>query len=258
MTGVYKVNQLDHNPRLYKAQRVNARFINTGIMVTLSGAVVSDGLDNGKVISGVGGQYNFVAMAHQLLTGRSIIMIRAVREAEAGASSNVVFNYGHCTIPRHLRDIVVTEYGVADLRSQSDAEVAKRLICIADSRFQAGLLEQAVKAGKIEAGWQIPAACRDNTPAALEKRFAPQRAQGLFGAFPLGSDFTAEELKLAAALKKVKAKAASTPKWKLLLGALRAGEPPASLQPYLARLQLEQPKTLQDKVVRMLLVEALT
>lgn len=257
MTGVYKVNQLDHNPRLYKAQRVNARFINTGIMVTLSGAVVSDGLDNGKVISGVGGQYNFVAMAHQLPTGRSIIMIRAVREAEAGASSNVVFNYGHCTIPRHLRDIVVTEYGVADLRSQSDSEVAKRLICIADSRFQASLLEQAVKAGKIEAGWQIPAACRDNTPAALEQCFKAQRAQGLFGAFPLGSDFTAEELKLAAALKKVKAKAASTPKWKLLLGALRAGEPPASVQPYLARLQLEQPKTLQDKVVRMLLVEAL-
>ena len=258
MTGVYKVNQLDHNPRLYKAQRVNARFINTGIMVTLSGAVVSDGLDNGKVISGVGGQYNFVAMAHQLPTGRSIIMIRAVREAEGGASSNVVFNYGHCTIPRHLRDIVITEYGVADLRSQSDSEVAKRLICIADSRFQAGLLEQAVKAGKVEAGWQIPADCRHNNPASLEKRFAPQRAQGLFGAFPLGSDFTAEELKLAAALKKVKAKAASTPKWKLLLGALRAGEPPASLQPYLARLQLEQPKTLQDKVVRMLLVEALT
>lgn len=258
MTGVYKVNQLDHNPRLYKAQRVHARFINTGIMATLSGAVVSDGLDNGKVISGVGGQYNFVAMAHQLPDGRSIIMIRAVRESEGGASSNVVFNYGHCTIPRHLRDIVVTEYGVADLRSQSDAEVAKRLICIADSRFQAGLLEQAVKAGKIEAGWQVPAEYRDNSPASLERRFKPQRAQGLFGAFPLGSDFTPEELKLAAALKQVKAKAGSTPKWKLLLGLLRAGEPPASMQPYLARLKLEQPKTLQDKVVRMLLVEALT
>ena len=257
MTGVYKVNQLDHNPRLYKAQRVYARFINTGIMATLSGAVVSDGLDNGKVISGVGGQYNFVAMAHQLPDGRSIIMIRAVREAEGGASSNVVFNYGHCTIPRHLRDIVVTEYGVADLRSQSDAEVAKRLICIADSRFQAGLLEQAVKAGKIEAGWQVPAEYRDNSPASLERRFKPQRAQGLFGAFPLGSDFTPEELKLAAALKQVKAKAGATPKWKLLLGLLRAGEPPASMQPYLARLKLEQPKTLQDKVVRMLLVEAL-
>ncbi len=257
MTGVYKVNQLDHNPRLYKAQRVHARFINTGIMATLSGAVVSDGLDNGKVISGVGGQYNFVAMAHQLPDGRSIIMIRAVRESEGGASSNVVFNYGHCTIPRHLRDIVVTEYGVADLRSQSDAEVAKRLICIADSRFQAGLLEQAVKAGKIEAGWQVPAEYRDNSPASLERRFKPQRAQGLFGAFPLGSDFTPEELKLAAALKQVKAKAGSTPKWKLLLGLLRAGEPPASMQPYLARLKLEQPKTLQDKVVRMLLVEAL-
>ena len=32
------------------------------------------------------------------------------------------------TIPRHLRDIVITEYGVADLRGQSDAEVVKRLL----------------------------------------------------------------------------------------------------------------------------------
>jgi acyl-CoA hydrolase len=37
----------------------------------LSGAVVSDGLDDGRVVSGVGGQYNFIAMAHQLATGRS-------------------------------------------------------------------------------------------------------------------------------------------------------------------------------------------
>ncbi|HSW14227.1 MAG TPA: acetyl-CoA hydrolase/transferase C-terminal domain-containing protein [Solimonas sp.] len=258
MTGVYKVNQLDHNPRLYKAQRVHARFINTGIMVTLSGAVVSDGLDNGKVISGVGGQYNFVAMAHQLPNGRSVLMIRSVREAEGGkASSNVVFNYAHCTIPRHLRDIVITEYGIADLRSQSDSEIAKRLVCIADSRFQAGLLQQAQAAGKIEAGWQIPGIYRRNTPQSLEQRLAPLRKQGLFGAFPLGCDFTPEELKLAGALKKVKSRAAATPKWKLALAALRFRDIPSAMQPYLERMQLQSPQTLQDKVVRMLLVEEL-
>jgi len=258
MTGVYKVNQLDHNPRLYKAQRVHARFINTGIMVTLGGAVVSDGLDNGKVISGVGGQYNFVAQAHQLPSGRSVLMIRAVRESDDGkASSNVLFNYAHCTIPRHLRDLVITEYGIADLRSQSDSEVAKRLICVADSRFQAGLLAQAQQPGKIEAGWQVPEAYRDNRPERLERQLQGFREQGLFGVFPLGSDFTPEELKLAAALKTVKAQAAATPKWKLLLQTLRFGAVPAAAQPYLERMQLTQPKTLQDKVVRMLLVRAL-
>src|SRR5690606_798025 len=77
MTGVNKINQLDLNPHLYKLQRHHARFVNTGIMCTLAGAVVSDALENGQVISGVGGQYNFVSMAHQLADGRSILMIKS-------------------------------------------------------------------------------------------------------------------------------------------------------------------------------------
>ena len=28
-------------------------------------------------------------------------------------TSSIVWNYGHITIPRHLRDVVITEYGVA-------------------------------------------------------------------------------------------------------------------------------------------------
>src|SRR3546814_947631 len=58
MTGVDKTNQLDRNPRLYQLQRVDARFINTGMMITLSGDFVSDSLADGRVVSGVGGQYN--------------------------------------------------------------------------------------------------------------------------------------------------------------------------------------------------------
>lgn len=258
MTGVYKVNQLDHNPRLYKAQRQHARFINTGIMVTLSGAVMSDGLEDGRVVSGVGGQYNFVAMAHQLPTGRSILMIRAVRDKEgktAAPSSNVVFNYGHITIPRHLRDIVITEYGIADLRSKTDNEVAKALLNIADSRFQDELLAAAKKSGKIEAEYQIPEAFRHNTPAALEGKLAGFKA--LFPAFPLGTDLTADEIKLGKALKAVKAQAASRNKLALAFEAWRFKEIPASAASFLERMGLIDPKTMQDKVVRMLLVKAL-
>lgn len=261
MTGVYKVNQLDHNPRLYKAQRIHARFFNTGIMVTLSGAVVSDGLDDGRVISGVGGQYNFVAMAHQLLTGRSILMIRAVRDKEgrtAEPSSNVVFNYGHCTIPRHLRDIVITEYGIADLRSKTDNEIIKALLNVTDSRFQQDLMAQAKSTGKLEADYRIPEAFRHNTPQNLEEKLAPYRRQhGLFPAFPFGTDFTPEELTLGKALRGVKARAAATPKWKLAFKAWRFKNMPAGAQPYLERLQLSKPQTIQDKVARMLLLEEL-
>ncbi len=258
MTGVYNINQLDNNPALYKAQRVHARFINSGIMATLSGAVVSDGLADGRVISGVGGQYNFVAMAHQLLTGRSILMVRAVRETDgAPPRSNIVASYGHCTIPRHLRDIVVTEYGIADLRSRTDAEVAKAMLNVADSRFQPALLEQAKRAGKIEADYEIPAAYRNNTPEQLEEMVSAFDTQEVFPAFPLGCDFTDEERILGKALKQVRKQAATTPKWRLLLQALRSATPPATAAPYLKRMRLEAPTTLEDRVARALLIDTL-
>jgi acyl-CoA hydrolase len=264
MTGVYKVNQLDHNPRLYKAQRAHARFMNTGILVTLNGAVVSDGLDDGRVISGVGGQYNFVAMAHQLHShtdgGRSILMIRAVRDKEGKTkepSSNVVFNYGSCTIPRHLRDIVITEYGIADLRSKTDNEMIKALLNIADSRFQKTLVDQAKQSGKLEADYQIPPTFQTNTPQKLEEKMTAYRQQhGLFPAFPFGTDFLPEELVLAKALRGVKT-AATQAKWKLALRAWLYKDVPAAAQTYLVRMKLDSPRTLQEKVVRMLLVEEL-
>ncbi|MBI2383416.1 MAG: acetyl-CoA hydrolase [Gammaproteobacteria bacterium] len=262
MTGVNHINQLDENPRLYKQQRIHARFINTGIMVTLSGAVVSDGLADGRVVSGVGGQYNFVAMAHQLLTGRSILMIRSVRDKEgktAEPTSNVVFNYGHITIPRHLRDIVVTEYGIADLLSKTDNQIVKELLNVTDSRFQEGLLEQAKRAGKIEKSYRIPDRFRQNLPQRLEDMLKPYRAQGLFPAFPFGTDLTDEEIRLGKVLKGVKAAAGATPKWRLALDAWRFKEAdiPSGARLYLDWLKLGRPQTMQDKVARMLVVRQL-
>lgn len=256
MTGVYKVNQLDHNPRLYKAQRVDARFINTGIMATMSGGVVSDGLDSGQVVSGVGGQYNFVAMAHHLLTGRSILMIRSVREKDGVASSNVVWNYGHCTIPRHLRDIVITEYGIANLRSKSDSEVIKELLNVTDSRFQDELLQRAKVEGKLEADYQIPQQYRNNTPAALEESLKAQRQEGLFPPFPFGNDFTDLELKLGKSLKGLKAVAAKG-KLKAFFAARKVKNIPDSAQPYLERMKLTNPQDLQSKITQKLLVAEL-
>lgn len=255
MTGVNKINQLDLNPRLYKQQRIHARFVNTGIMATLTGAVVSDALENGQVISGVGGQYNFVSMAHQLPTGRSILLIKSLREKAGKVSSNIVSHYGHCTIPRHLRDIVITEYGIAELRSKTDSEIVKALICITDSRFQQQLLEEARRVGKVETSWQIPEEHRYNTPERLEQQLSPFKA--LLPAFPFGTDLTDMEIILAGALQRVKARADSTPKWRLLWLALAGGKTPAAALPYLERLGLVTPTSLQDKVARRLLIETL-
>ncbi len=254
MTGVYKVNQLDHNPRLYKQQRLHARFINTGIMATMSGAVVSDGVEDGRVVSGVGGQFNFVDMAHHLPTGRSLLMVRSLREKDGKASSNIVWNYGHCTIPRHLRDIIITEYGIAELRSKTDSEVIKALLNVTDSRFQQDLLETAKRAGKIEATYDIPEHFRHNTPERLESLLRDHRKAGLFPAFPLGTDLTDEEQILGKALKGLKARAESKGKLALMWDAWRVKSIPAAAQPFLQRMQLESPQNLQQRITQKLLI----
>ncbi len=92
---------------------------------------------DGRVVSGVGGQYNFVAMAHALPEARSILCLRSTRTSDGVTSSNVIWSYGHCTVPRHLRDIVVTEYGIADLRGRTDREIVEALVGIMDARFPA-------------------------------------------------------------------------------------------------------------------------
>ncbi len=171
MDSVRRINRID-DPVLRELQRRDARFVNTGMMVTLSGAVVSDGLESGEVVSGVGGQYNFVAQAHELPGARSIICIRATRGAGKALRSNIVPHYGHITIPRHLRDIVVTEYGAADLRGRSDQEIIEALLGIADSRFQPELLEaaRAMPARSIRTG-RSPRRSATTFPSASPRRW---------------------------------------------------------------------------------------
>ncbi len=188
------------------AQRRDARFINSAMMATLGGAVVSDGLADGRVVSGVGGQFNFVAQAHALPGGRSIIAVRATRASGGRVESNIRWNYGHVTIPRHLRDVVLSEYGIADIRGKSDADVAAAMLAIADSRFQPALLADAQRAGKLPASFRIPDAQRSNLPERLERALAPHRAAGRFGALPFGTDLSAEEVRLGGALRRLKAR----------------------------------------------------
>jgi acyl-CoA hydrolase len=198
------INQLNGDEALKRAQRRRATFINTTMMVTLLGAAVSDGLEDGRVVSGVGGQYNFVAMAHALPDARSLLLLRATRDAHGRLQSNIVWHYGHCTIPRHLRDVVVTEYGAADLRGQPDAEVIARLIGIADSRFQPELVAAAKASGKLPTDWEVPLHQRNNLPEALAARLAPLAQAGALPDFPFGTDFTDDELAMIRTLKKLK------------------------------------------------------
>ena len=53
MNRISRINQLFGHEALDQAQRKDARFVNTCMKITLSGAAVSDGLEDGRVVSGV-------------------------------------------------------------------------------------------------------------------------------------------------------------------------------------------------------------
>ncbi|MGF6592464.1 acetyl-CoA hydrolase/transferase C-terminal domain-containing protein [Pseudomonas sp. 2835] len=254
MSAISYINELYGQESLKRLQRRDARFINTVFTMTLMGAGVADQLEDGRVLSGVGGQYNFVAQGHALEGARSILLLRSWREAGGEVSSNLVWEYGHCTIPRHLRDIVVTEYGIADLRGQTDAEVIARLLAISDSRFQAELIERAQKAGKLPRDFRLASRFTDNTPQRMQA--LRDRHARLFPEYPLGSDFTAEERDLLRALNWLKSKFKLSEVLELGKAALDAPAPEA-YPAQLARMNLAQPQGLKEELYQRLLLAGL-
>lgn len=240
MQAISGINEIYGDEAARRAARVDARFVNTAMMATLLGAVVSDGLDDGRVVSGVGGQYNFVAQAFALEGARSIITLPAVRGSGRKAASNILWSYAHGTIPRHLKDMVVTEYGVADLRGRTDRDTIIRMLNVVDSRFQAELLDAAKSAGKLEAGYAIPEAFRRNTPERIAEALKPAKTAGLAPLLPFGSDFDEVEEGLLPVLGRLK-KAQGDPRALLtyVLKGLGAPSPEEGLR----RLGLDRPRT---------------
>jgi hypothetical protein len=257
MMPVSFTNELYGDEDLKRRARTDARFVNNAMMATLTGAAISDGLENGQVVSGVGGQYNFVAQAFALRGARSILAVEATRQAGAKTQSNIRWVYGHQTIPRHLRDIFVTEYGVADVRGKSDADVIAAMLGIADSRFQAELARQAKDAGKLPKSFEIPAIHRDNHPERIADALRPAREFGLLPQFPFGSDFTDTEQRLIPALQLLQDAQRTPMRLPGLLwqGFTRASD--AADRECLARLGLDTPKTLAERAYRALVSAAL-
>jgi acyl-CoA hydrolase len=258
MKAVSFTNELYGDEIEKRAARVGARFVNNAMMATLLGSVISDGLENGAVVSGVGGQYNFVAQAFALKGARSIITLESTRLDGKTLTSNIRWSYGHETIPRHLRDIIVTEYGVADLRGRSDEDVIDAMLRVADSRFQTELMRQAKDAGKLRRGYDIPKAFRENSPERISRTVKPYREDGSLPDFPFGTDFTAAEQRLIPALLTLK-QASHSPEAlaQLAWRGLFASSDRAAAE-CLSRLELDKPVTWRDRAYRTLLRGALS
>lgn len=258
MRSISKINQLYGHEEVDRLHRRHARFINTTMKMSMLGAASSDALPDGRVVSGVGGQYNFVAMAHALPDGRSLLQLRSTRMESGRLMSNLVWSSEQATIPRHLRDLVVTEYGAVELRSKTDEECVMALLSVCDSRFQEGLANEAKRAGKLRQDYAIPERQRHNLPEAYTTPLAQLRANGLFPRFPFGSDLTPDELQLTAALRKLKAELEQTKTAaRAVLRAATPGGPDADQLRLLERMQLAHPRTPAEHLYRRLVLAAL-
>lgn len=256
MTSISFTNTLAGDTATKIAQRRDARFINTALAATLLGAVSSDQLEDGRVISGIGGQGDFVAMAHQIPGARSIIAVRSTRMQGARTTTNIHWRYGNMSIPRQLRDIVVTEYGIADIRGRTDMEVISAMLAVTDARFQARLRQDAIAAGKLPKDFALPSSAANNMPSRIEEALAPARREGLLPQFPFGSDMTETEQALLPALGKLR-RASPARLFSYVVQGMMPGEVPLGTHEKLERLGLDRPVDIKARAMRALVLGAI-
>ncbi len=125
-----------------------SRFVslNSAIEVDLSGQVNAESV-NGQYLGAVGGQVDYVRAATASPGGRSIIALPST--AQGGAVSRIVCNLsGPVTTARSDVDVIITEYGAADLRGKPLGLRAKALIAIAHPDHREALDRAHHAAGK--------------------------------------------------------------------------------------------------------------
>jgi acyl-CoA hydrolase len=246
MTSVTFVNQLYGEEDAKRSARRGGRFINSVMMTTLLGDAVSDALEDGRVVSGIGGQYNFVAQSFALPDARSILALNATRTRGGATQSNILWSYGHVSVPRHLRDMVVTEYGVADLRGRPDEDVIMAMLGVTDAAFVEDLARTAKEKGKLRGDWSPTEAMRENTPGRLRAAMAPLRNEGLLPDFPWGTEFNETERQLLPVLQRLR-DASRSGLVRLLMRGFSGGAVPGEAEA-LERMGLSSATGLRQKV----------
>jgi acyl-CoA hydrolase len=117
--------------------------INGALSVDLVGQVVADQI-GGRQYSGIGGHEEFVTGAAFSEGGRSLICLPSQARAKDGVASRIVESFppgSAVTTPRHQVDVVITEYGAAELAGKTNDARREALIAIAHPDARAQLAE---------------------------------------------------------------------------------------------------------------------
>jgi len=117
--------------------------VNSAIEVDFLGQVNAESVE-GRQVTGIGGQFDFVLGARQAAGGRSVIALPST--GRQGRVSRIVARLpagARVTTPRFIADYVVTEWGTASLRGKSDAGRARELCRVAHPAFRESLEREA-------------------------------------------------------------------------------------------------------------------
>ncbi|MDQ1333226.1 MAG: Acetyl-CoA hydrolase/transferase family protein [Thermodesulfobacteriota bacterium] len=127
--------------------RKNTPFIsiNTAIGTDLFGNVWADFIDPRKYYSGVGGQPDFIRAINRRRYGTPIIAVKSI--TDKGDSKIVARHPPGITLTASSYDgvVIVTEYGIADLRGLTTGNKAVAIASIAHPRYRDALMKQVVE-----------------------------------------------------------------------------------------------------------------
>jgi acyl-CoA hydrolase len=120
--------------------------INSALEVDLTGQVNAE-QSGSTYLGGTGGQVDYVRGGSRAPRGRSIIALPAT--AKGGSISRITATLnGPVTTARSEVDVIVTEYGAAELKGQTLPERARRLAAIAHPDFREDLDRAAFAIGQ--------------------------------------------------------------------------------------------------------------
>jgi len=122
--------------------------INGALAIDIHGQVVADTISGGQ-FSGIGGAEDFVAGAGLELSDRSLICLPSTFTKDGVLQSRIVPWFGPgavITTPRHQVDVIVTEYGAAELEGRTVRERGEALAAIAHPQFREELRSAAARA----------------------------------------------------------------------------------------------------------------
>ena len=130
------------------ARNPKAVNINAALTVDIHGQAVADTI-GGTQYSGIGGAEDFAAGAGLELEDRSLLVLPSTWTKDGVTHSRIVpwFEAGTIvTNPRHQVDVVITEYGAAELQGLTVRQRGMALAAIAHPDFRDGLAEAADRA----------------------------------------------------------------------------------------------------------------